>query len=1232
MRLWGKFGAGWIGLWVLCFAVVLCGAVGWAQTDTGSLSGTVTDSSGGVVTGAQVKARDQLSGTEYKTVTSSSGEYVFSSVRPGSYMVSVTAATFKVQQVTALPVYVSTRATQNFVLAPGAASETVTVDAQGPSLEMATSDVGTVITSQQVEELPLTAGGNIRTISDLVFLTPGAVGPGTNGGTTYTKIGGGQTEGSDILIDGISTLRSENGSGEIDQDTPPPDSIQEFRVDTFSLPAYFGRTTGGIANYKTRAGTNGYHGTVYDYFKNKIFDANSWFNKGDAALNDTTQNGTSYQRPVDTHNDYGVTLGGPVVIPHLYNGRDRTFFFFGFDKVPSEFGYVSNSVVPTLAERGQANGSNGTVGDFSSFLGGAIPNEINPCTGQPVLYGQIYDPSTTATVSSGSNTVECRTPFANNQVPLGRSMVAQKVLAMIPLPNETNAGLNNYIFTGTQKVVQTVYTLRVDQNFGTRNHIFGFGSARENFSGGDLNFPGAINSGSNQQDLLTKYLRLGWDFTITPHIVNSLTFGANRTNSFNDAPITSQGSDWDTQLGIPNTPGAGTTFPTFAIGEGITAIGSANFDDNVDNALILDDNVTWQKGEHTIQFGGLYRWQQFSYINSGPAAGAFNFADSQTAADNVDATVESQSGNSLASFLLGAPSGTGRTVQLQAPRWLSYYLAGYIQDDWKIARGLTLNLGFRYSVDAPRHEASGDISSFDPNTPNPEADGILGALKFGGVGPGRDGNKNETFADTFHKNFEPRLGFAYAPPWMNNKVVLRGAYAIMYGPLVYSDFGQGLNQGFTVTAPSLNTNGFVSYGTLDGGPTSVPTMPNLDPGQLDGGTTNEDYVEKTDGKPGMVQNYSLEVQTELAPDLVLTTGFLGQHSTRLRSLVFWANSVNPSEFGLGNLLTQPITSPSAIAAGITSPFASFTTLTGGNDLVGQALLPYPQLGYLNNDSYLQNRGQADYDALEVKLDRKFRNGLNLLASYTWSKTLTDADSVQPYYATVLGQGGTQNPFDLKAEKNVSTQDVPTNFVISYLYDLPVGKGKKFLGNSNKVVNAMIGGYRIGGIDRYVSGQPVSFFGAEGIPFFDGAPRFDKVVGQNFDTPAGGSGHYDPLSYMSPPDNNPSNYNPTGVYSRNAFADVNDSTHRGTGAYGFGNLPRNEALVRTAAYFNEDANINKHFDVREGIGADLRFEVFNVLNRHVFGKPDSGVNDLTFGQITALNDSPRTAQLVLKLRF
>jgi hypothetical protein len=1232
------------------FLLVLSAGVVRAQISTGSMSGTVVDSTGGVIPGAKIAATEAASGTVYNTVTTSSGVYVLPALRPGTYAVSVNAPSFKVEQVNGLIVAISARTGRDFTLAPGASDVTVTVDANGPTLDTESSDVGTSISQQQVEDLPIATGTALRGLTQLTFLTPGAVGPGTNGGVEYTKIGGGQTFGSDNVIDGLSTQRSENGTGFFDQITPSVDAIGEFRVETEALPAYFGRTTGGIASYKTKSGTNDYHGTVFDFFRNTIFDANNYLMKGNAYLqpqagvtqdHDAYQSPNPFARPADRFQDYGVTLGGPVRIPHFYNGRDKTFFFFSFDQPASTSSVTTLSTVPTCAERGlgataTCTGVAGTVGDFSAVLGTtpiAGPNNTvltNPCTGAPVYPGQIFDPNTTTTVGG----TECRTPFANNQVPIGRSAVALAVLAQIPLPNYVGTGTGNYSYTTPHHISQTATSLRLDENIGARNHIFAFGLMRENFDSGIATLPTAANPGTQLQDFYSKILRVGWDVTIRPNLINQLTVGGNRINSYNSSPPSLLGVNYDAQLGIPNTPVAGTNFPTFNIGESVTGIGSANFDRNVDNGLLGEETLALQKGAHSIRMGGTYRWQEFSYENNGPASGTFNFARAQTAAYN-NGTAEADSGNGIASFLLGATNGTSRTLQLHYPRWIQHYYAAYVQDDWKARRNLTLNLGFRYSIDTPRHEAEGDISSFDPTIPNPAANGILGGYKFGGVGAGRDGNKNEQFAATYFKNFEPRVGFAYAPGWLHDSFVIRSSYTIMYGPLIYADFGQGLSAGFTNTTTAPNTDGFVPNSQLDNGPPTLSQTPTITPSLLTGGNAVADYIEKGDGRPGMVQNWVLETQTQLAPDLNLTIGYLGERGTRLRSLVFWANSLNPAYFGLGNTIYQPLQSAAGAASGVPTPYANFFQLTNG--LVGQALLPFPQYGYLNNDSYLQDRGQSTYNAMEVKLERKFRNGLNLLLSYTWSREYTDADSAQPYQQLDQCQCGTQNPYNLKAERSLSIADVPTNFVVSYLYELPIGKGKRFLGNSNRLVNALVGGYRIGGIDRYLSGQPISFFGAQGVPYFDGGIRFNRNSPNPIETAAAASGHYNPFGYVSNPAACQSAVsttctNPTSFFSGQAFIDVNDAAHRGAGAYQFGNMPRTTAEVRTPAYFNEDANINKHIPIRGLVSADLRLEAFNVLNRHGFAKPDSGVFDLNFGQVTGLNDGPRSMQLLLKVRF
>ncbi|MGH7996486.1 MAG: hypothetical protein ACREFX_09060, partial [Opitutaceae bacterium] len=298
---------------------------------------------------------------------------------------------------------------------------------------------------------------------------------------------------------------------------------------------------------------------------------------------------------------------------------------------------------------------------------------------------------------------------------------------------------------------------------------------------------------------------------------------------------------------------------------------------------------------------------------------------------------------------------------------------------------------------------------------------------------------------------------------------------------------------------------------------------------------------------------------------------------------------------------------------------------GGNGTVSQALRPFPQYGYINTDSYLQNVGQSTYEALEAKLEHRFSSGLNLLASYTFSKTLTDADSIQPFYSTLQNQGGTQNPYDHKAEKAVSNEDVPNNFVVSYLYDLPVGRGKHFLHNAPRAVDAVIGNWRISGVQRYLSGQPISFFGAAGIPGFDNGIRPDRVPGTN---PVRVHGHYNPFSFSDA--GGEAQACTTGYWNCGAFADPN--VNRGTGPFRFGTMPRNSADIRGFAFADEDFGINKTIPIHESMSLEFRGEMFNAFNRHVFNKPDSGLYDVNFGQIGSTLNGPRNVQFVLKLHY
>jgi hypothetical protein len=1217
-----RTGAPWFLLSAVILALLSCSLPLAAQLDTGSVSGVVTDSSGSVVQGVAITARESSTGTTYSTVSSGTGYYVFPSVRTGTYTLSAVASGFKTAVFNGVSVLVGSHTAQDIVLAVGSVNQSVNVSAQSLTLETESSEIDGTVTPAQMTDLPLQVSGNLRMLSTFEFLVPGTVGPGTSsggaGGQLMDKINGGQDEGSDYLVDGITTNRQENGSGGFEILAPSVEAIQEFHISLSGLPANLGRTTGGLANYNTKSGTNDYHGVVYDYYKNAAFDGNNWFNNGYLASATTPAARALLQRPPDTKNDYGLTLGGPVRFPHLYNGRDRTFFFFNWEQLRYSTGSAITSLIPTPAELG----SNGQYFDFTSTLGGQIPGGSDACN-TTLYYGEIFDPQTEVN--------QCRTPLTDNgnlnEIPLGReSKVATAVLKYMPTPNLTGGGTNNYAYDTSDTPAQTVYSFRVDQNLGVNHKIWAFFSSRENTDqGNDLGLPSPLNTCCAAYNQLGKLFRGGWDWVLGPHLINSLTLGTNR--SWNDtlARAAEQGINWDSELGIAN--GAGPVFPGFVfIGSPYPSFGENSGAIDVDNVIALDDAVNWQHGAHSFKFGGEVQYHQYSFVSKiggtcSGTSGCFTFWDNQTASDT---TYWGRDGNSFAAFLIGE-SGTANDIeQLHAPRWIMHGAALFAQDDWKVTPSLTANLGFRWSYDTPRHEAEGDTTIMSPLADNPGANDIPGALVFAGVGAGRNGNKGETWADTYFKDFEPRVGFAWTPPILDHRDVIRGSSGIYYGPLVYADYGQGTVQGF-VANQTLFTADPLDGPQVDAGLPAEPTTPDLDPTQLNG--QGVDYVSPTYGRPAMVLTWTLENQIGIARDLFFTLGYLGMHSTRLHGLIDYPNDMPLSGLAYGTALNEPVISNTV---GVNIPYANFYGTWGTGVTVEQALRPFPQYGYINTDSYIQNVGQSSYNAMEAKLERRFHNGLNVLASYTFSKTLTDADAIQPYYSTLQSQGGTQNPYDHKAEKAVSNQDIPNNFVVSYIYELPVGHGKQFAANAPAPVNAVIGGWRVSGVQRYLGGQPISFFGANGIPGFDNGIRPNYVSGQ----PARRSGAFNPFAFVN---TGTTGYNAssgactTGYWNCGAFTDPNPNPGVNV-PYVFGDMPRNSAKIRSFPFYDEDLSISKIIPIHESIHAEFSGQMFDAFNRHAFNKPDSGVQDTSFGQVSSTLLGPRNVQFMLRITY
>jgi len=1191
-----------------------------AQSDRGTISGTILDSSGGVVEGASIVATGAETGAVYKTVSSATGAYRIPNMQVGAYNLSVTATGFKTSEHKGFLVQINTTSSLDITMQTGTVTETVTVLADVPTLQTDTSDLGTVVDKRQIMELPLALGGQgvLRAPEAFVFLTPGTTGPGSNdssNGVFEAKLSGGQNFGNEVILDGASTARADSGSA-FDQTAPSVEALTEFKVTTSTVPAEFGRTSGGVESFATRSGTNSFHGTAYDIFRNEALNANSWFN-----------NLQGLPRNLDRKNDYGGTFGGPVWIPKVYNGRDKTFFFFSYEQYRQTQGSSNVSTLPTDAER---------QGDFSASLGGPL---IDPTTHQPVLnpcdnnnvilQGQIFDPSTTQTVGG----VQCRKPFAGNQIP-NISTVAQNILALIPEPTNANFQ-NNFVLTSNNPILSTTMSFRIDQNLSQRHKLFFSYSSRdnENINGSPV-LPNPLDT-TFFSSFFTHYARVGWDFFITPTLINHLNVGLNRVNS-NSVATSVNGTDWDAAIGL--TGASGPTFPPISFDnddQGLSSFGSPNADRDVVNSLVVSDSVSWSHGRHNFRAGLDWRSFQFSVIDQSHQSPSIGFDIAQTAALQGQGRL---TGDPFASFLLGAPASVSLAVRSQQPRFVSNYYAGYITDDFKVRKDLTLNLGLRYDVETPRRESADAQSVFDPNAPNPGATGpsgpLLGALVFAGNGAGRSGT-HASGAQTYYRNIAPRIGFAYAPAQLFgilSNTVVRGGYGIYYAPLTYGDFGQALTDGFTAS-PSFQQS-FNPALLLDSGIPAFPAPPNLDPAQDNGGSGGGfggiTYLAPSYGRPGMVQNWDLEVQHQFTADLILSVGYVGNHGTHLRSSIAQINNLNPQFFGMGNALNADIDPADA-------PFQQFETLTNMPHTLAQALRPFPQYQSINTDCCLENLGQSTYNALLAKLERRFHNGLNLLASYTYSKTLTDADSALPAFVAFSGGGSAQNTFNLKNEKSLSYQDIPHTFVVSYIYELPVGKGRKFL-NTGGITDRILGGWQVGGVQRYQTGQPLAFGCATGIPAYDGCIRFNRVPGQPLLSPNHSS--FD-VGQAFLNGGTGCTANADGTFSAPAgqtywncaaFIDPNATNLVAARGFTFGDMPRIIGSVRSQGYFNEDFSIIKRFNLFESHAIVFKTELFNAFNRHVFTRPDTGVTSGTFGTSFGTVNGQRTVQFTLRYDF
>ena len=985
------------------------------QSNSGNIQGTVSDSTGAALPKATVTVRNLDTGATVSTETTDAGLYSAPNLPPGRYALTVEAPNFKKYVREGVTVPTGTTVTLDIQMQLGMVSENVVVSADASQLESATSDIGSTVQSSLVANLPLEVSGTIRNPVQFITLTPGFVGgvandPGSNSSDDF-KVNGGQEGGTDVLVDGVSiSLVSPNTQWNKGVST---DGVQEFKVLQSNFSAEFGESGDGIVSLTMKSGTNEFHGSVYDYLRNRALDANSWKN-----------NTLGQPKSVNTQNDFGATAGGPIFIPKLYHGQNKSFFFFDYEGFRFRTGGTGVDSFPNEAFR---------KGDFSSLLPGA----------------QLYDPTTHAAIPGNVLT---------NDPNFTPSAVMTNVFALLPA---TNGGLTNNVIDHTiSSTSANLFDVKIDHILSDKHRVSG-GFDYDNTKTGGTSDLGPIFGSSTPQN--TRYARFGDTYIFNSSVVNQFLFGFSRR--FRGEVSNSLGQGYPAKIGLKGVQN--TTFPCIKfIGtpyqEQLNNCGDSEFADNV---YQLNDSVSWVKGKHNFKFGGGVRMLQFNVRRLTQSSGEFDFNAAQTSNNGAG-------GNAVASSLFGLSDTTTLNYgNFSGVRYKDFSFYG--QDSYKLASRLTLNYGLRYDIDLPATEAFDRFSMVDPTLPNPGAGGILGAYTYFGTGTGRNGRKRPQ--DVYGKAIGPRLGFAYS---VNSKTVLRGGYGIFYEPLKEGSFADQDGLGFFNRQTVNVTNGGptqIDNGVTRISPDSGPFTP-----EAQNGSNGVIYVAANSGRPADIQTWNLDVQRQLMSNLALSVAYVGSKGTHLPALDIIPNQVNPSFLSLGSELTMNATClsnngcPKAIAAGVKLPYPTFS----GN--INQLLRPFPQYGDFNQEdnSFTPDRtGNSTYHAMQLQLNKRFAQGLSFLVSYTVSKNITDADSAGPGVSGFIGTNSFigQNSYDRKAEKAVSQLDTPQSLVASFFYELPVGHGKRYL-NAGGAMDRVVGGWYVSGIASYKSGTPTTVYG------------------------------------------------------------------------------------------------------------------------------------------------------------
>ena len=1250
------------------------------QSYFGTVSGLLTDPSGAIIQGAKVTLLDEQKGYQFTSTSDKDGRYLFASIPPGRYSVLAEMSGFEKAERVHIVLNVSENATANIVMKIAGGSQTVQVSAETQAIATEDATTGQVVDRRFINDLPLID----RNVTDLTYLAPGITNMDDQcpncGGTNWVS-NGSRGASADILMDGASVTNFEpNGGVTQAVYTPSPEAVEEFKVQQTNFSAEYGFSGASILNMVTRSGTNSFHGSVYDFVRNNIADANDWFN--DHA------NPIVPIPPVHRH-DFGATIGGPIM-------KDKAFFFFDYEGVRQTYMNTYQAGVPSAAMRagdfGEVCPANGNVdangnnhpGTWDTTVGspnyGQCVQADDPTMTTLVPSGQIWDPysGTHSSVDGGpvratfipfNNIAAYTSPGnpnlpANLQPPAGPGNlidpIGKKVMSLFPTANNPSGGIyDNWIASGATSAPNDQFDLKVDYRFNQKHLLSAKYSQQWNSSVPFDCFNNVIDpcgTGSNQGS--AHVIAINETYTINPTTLLTTTFGITRGAMRIFAYNSSHGSDPLGTLGFPEYlkgngfNGVPAMFINDYVAAGFPNAGNDPYGNYKQGQTTGQLSFVLSKihGAHELKLGFEGRLHQQNYIQTNAPLGYFNFDNTgSSACPSIEPSSQCNDGtvpggDAMASFLMGQMSSGYYEIQFQ-PATENYQYAWFAQDNYKVTPKLTLNLGLRYDVSLPRTDRFNHQNWFDPNVTSPLNNGKISytdpvsgnpvTVPLMGGEVFTSSNQRTNYVTDWH-DIQPRFGFAYqfAP-----NTVVRGGYGIYYGQSRSGASGvvpygsAGFNEYTNVITTYQNAGALPAIHLGNPFPNGLNQPAGSSLGLLNDIGYNANGPLRTAGanQTPYEQSWSLGVERQLPWHVVFDMEYLGKKGTHLPF-----SGLNQLDV-LGRWVEGiPLTSPdpnnacatrnmSCLNSLVTNPFAAVnggpisdpnSTLSSPQIAYSQLLVPYPQFTGVSTD--VQMSANSIYHGLQLEARKAFSNGLEFLVNYTWSKSIDDA-SVGDDNVTWLGSfTSLQDPNLPWVERSLSTFDIPSVLKFSYSYDLPLGRGRAFFGNMPRALDLLIGGWKTNGIWQITDGRPL------------------PITVSNGGTPIPTYGTQRPNLVGIPR----RNYGPD--WQDNFFA--NPQVFQQPAQFTLGNMPRTISYVRSPLFFSSDLSIAKQFllsKAHEGVNLEMRLEAQNAFNHPTFSMGTPGpygdgtlnVGDPNFGRILHMSPvGPRQIQLAAKVTF